>query len=428
MNRVVEKQRAYYNPSMKSSLLKVIIGLILCGSLAATVSVHSNLRAMEQNQIQEFQTMARNIRSSMLRLTVQGGSDNLFDFVQLLSQMPNIQYVGYWAGGRRVLQAGRAEDLDAGLLAAPKENAQGLRSGRYVYFCMPFLLTEPVPARDAGYFQIVFSLESFLARKNNIIAASVITGAILVGLVAALLLLMRLQEKLSLEKRRRSEMTSAISHDAQSYLTVIQGKIDNLLFNVRRRQALDNPSQPLLQVKEHAELLSGFFRNICETDEPGRIVVMKEPVAPDEVVAAVVGSLEEAGRRKRVQMVFEPASHQFQLQADPKQLRRILHNLLQNAIKFSPPDTAIRVRTACDQGVWSCWVRDSGPGIPAAEAERIFERWVRLQKNTPGSGLGLFISRQLARLMGGEVCLEQPDDGQGACFKLTLPMEKAGPC
>lgn len=117
--------------------------------------------------------------------------------------------------------------------------------------------------------------------------------------------------------------------------------------------------------------------------------------------------------------------------ADASRVRRIVDNLVGNAIKFTPVGGVVSVQASrTDTGPneqvepWvAVQISDTGPGIPASESDRVFEEFLRLagrDKGQPGSGIGLAISRQLARLMGGEITLES-EEGRGATFILWLP-------
>lgn len=115
---------------------------------------------------------------------------------------------------------------------------------------------------------------------------------------------------------------------------------------------------------------------------------------------------------------------------DAAQVAGILRNLIDNAVRAAGPGGSVEVATRTVDG-WACVdVLDSGPGVPAAEREHIFERLVRLEHDrsggTGGSGLGLAIARGYARAHGGDVsCLESPP-GCGALFRLTLPRAASG--
>ncbi|MGV9677675.1 ATP-binding protein [Nocardia sp. NPDC003482] len=114
--------------------------------------------------------------------------------------------------------------------------------------------------------------------------------------------------------------------------------------------------------------------------------------------------------------------------ADPERLGQILANLLDNAARAvaETPTRTITVHLTHTPTTAVLDVRDSGPGVPAADRERVFERLVRLTPaSAEGSGLGLTIARGTARAHGGDLrCLAPPDDGPGALFRLELPLPR----
>jgi two-component system, OmpR family, sensor kinase len=110
--------------------------------------------------------------------------------------------------------------------------------------------------------------------------------------------------------------------------------------------------------------------------------------------------------------------------AAPDELHRLAVNLIENAVKHTPPGTHIRARTRVDDGDGVLSVEDDGPGVPPELAPRVFDRFVRgAGDGGRGSGLGLSIVRAVADSYGGSVTLETPDDGIGARFVVRLPAE-----
>jgi signal transduction histidine kinase len=109
---------------------------------------------------------------------------------------------------------------------------------------------------------------------------------------------------------------------------------------------------------------------------------------------------------------------------DADMVRRVLINLLENAVKFSPEKTAIQVAVQRQNGFVLTQVKDNGPGIPPAQQERIFEKFARLNmKDGPkGLGLGLAYCRLAIAAHGGQIWIES-EPGQGSTFNFTLPSE-----
>ena len=108
---------------------------------------------------------------------------------------------------------------------------------------------------------------------------------------------------------------------------------------------------------------------------------------------------------------------------DASQLERVIANLAENAAKFSPPDTTIRVAGCQVDGTLRLRVEDEGPGVPADQLEQIFEKFFRGRNGTasvPGTGLGLSICRRIVEAHGGTIRAERAD--RGASFVVDLPI------
>jgi signal transduction histidine kinase len=114
-----------------------------------------------------------------------------------------------------------------------------------------------------------------------------------------------------------------------------------------------------------------------------------------------------------------------QVAADPDGLRQVLVNLVENAIKYSPEGGLVELELAPSDGRVRFAVRDRGLGIPASEHERIFEKFFRIDPNLSrgvgGTGLGLYISREIVRRMGGRIRVES-EPGRGSTFSFELPL------
>ena len=119
------------------------------------------------------------------------------------------------------------------------------------------------------------------------------------------------------------------------------------------------------------------------------------------------------------QATCEPS---LRTEADADKLKQIVINLVDNAVKFSPPDARVCVRTKLDGAGLHIAVQDQGSGVAPEDAPRIFERFYRggAGATVPGSGLGLAIARNLARLHGGDISVDSRP-GQGSTFTLSLP-------
>jgi signal transduction histidine kinase len=132
--------------------------------------------------------------------------------------------------------------------------------------------------------------------------------------------------------------------------------------------------------------------------------------------------LRQIGARKRTRVVLEPidAGH---LIAHPTRIRRVLDNLVSNAVKFSPCGSTIFIHAYQEGGYWRIWVQDQGPGIAPAERRKLFGKFARLSAQPTGqessTGLGLHVCREIVQAHGGDIGVENAA-GRGALFWFTL--------
>ncbi|MET0864819.1 MAG: HAMP domain-containing sensor histidine kinase, partial [Nakamurella sp.] len=131
-----------------------------------------------------------------------------------------------------------------------------------------------------------------------------------------------------------------------------------------------------------------------------------------------------AVRRPDVVRLLSSDAQEHRVLVDPDNLRRAISNLLDNAADASPPNGRLVVRLAQTGGTVTMTVLDDGPGVPAEEAERIFDRFVRLsrERSGTGTGLGLPIARAIVRRDGGEIACVPGPVGSGGRFELVLPL------
>jgi len=163
-----------------------------------------------------------------------------------------------------------------------------------------------------------------------------------------------------------------------------------------------------------ARHLLSVVRSMSEDPTHGQRTVDLAALS-SEAVTMLESSAEERWIRIEPEMTEAlPASGQ------ERAVIQILVNLIGNAVRHSPPEGTVRLAFARTPGTASVTVSDEGPGIDAADQQRIFERFERADAGQEGTGLGLAISRRLARSMGGDVTLESAP-GAGARFTLTLP-------
>ena len=240
----------------------------------------------------------------------------------------------------------------------------------------------------------------------------------------------RLFEELELASRSKTEFLNLAAHELRTPISVIKGYV-SLLLEGSLSELPDPVLPPLKVVQEKATELNATVEDLLAAArvQAGTITSNRSDVdlrAVVENAAARVGpAITLAGGTLEVELPGRPV----EALCDETHVERILDNLLNNAVAYSGERPAITVRLVVAERQARVEVRDRGRGVPAGARERIFEQFVRVEDPaygyTPGTGLGLYISRGLARQHGGDVQLVSSAAGEGSTFALTLPLSPA---
>jgi signal transduction histidine kinase len=148
------------------------------------------------------------------------------------------------------------------------------------------------------------------------------------------------------------------------------------------------------------------------------------PTDVPPLLEGVVASLSALARLERKSLVYEGPEEPLEAETDPDLLRRIVENLTGNALRFSPPDSAVTITLRREDDGFSVAVRDRGEGIPPEYLERIFEKFVQVESRERGrklgTGLGLTFCQHASKALGGEIGVES-ERGEGSTFTVRLP-------
>jgi two-component system sensor histidine kinase MprB len=220
---------------------------------------------------------------------------------------------------------------------------------------------------------------------------------------------------LSASRDRQRRLVADAGHELRTPLTSLRTNLD-LLLQADASGGLDDESRVELleDVRFQIEEMSTLVGDLVELarDEPLRSVVEQVDLA--EVVDRAVAR----ARRRGTGLTFEVATEPWWVEGEAASLERAVTNLLDNAVKWSPPGGTVRIRL--NHGTLS--VDDEGPGIAPADRAHVFERFYRSQESRtmPGSGLGLSIVRQVIERHSGTVQVDESDQG-GTRIVLQVP-------
>jgi signal transduction histidine kinase len=226
-------------------------------------------------------------------------------------------------------------------------------------------------------------------------------------------------------EKLRSDMTSLMSHELRTPITSIKGFAELLLMD----EQMNEESKEFLNIiSNESQRLSKMlttFLSVSNLEQSDKKEFVKTPVKLDTVVREVVEDLKEKARDKRIRLIEQANSHLPPIAADKGLITRVVTNLIDNAIKYSPERTSVIISTILESDFLRVVVEDKGYGIPNGEFEKIWQKFYRVareghDKEEESTGLGLSFVKEAIEQHGGEVAVES-EVGNGSRFSFTLP-------
>ena len=243
-----------------------------------------------------------------------------------------------------------------------------------------------------------------------------------------------IQEKnrqLAEASQHKSQFLASMSHELRTPLNAIIGLTEMLVANAARF-GTEKAQEPLRRVNAAGTHLLGLINEVLDLSkiEAGKLELNPEPVNVARLIEEVIGTAGQLAEKNKNRLVVESADELGPLTADPMRLKQILLNLLSNACKFTKEgEVALRACRVADGRDWiELAVADTGIGLTAEQQAKLFQDFTQADSLTSrrygGTGLGLALSRRLARMMGGDVTVTSRP-GEGSVFTVRLPADVA---
>lgn len=237
-------------------------------------------------------------------------------------------------------------------------------------------------------------------------------------------------------ERMKSEFVSIASHQLKTPLTSIQWYIEMLLggdigqVSDKQKKVLDDMMEGTQSMRE---LVSDLL-NVSRI-ESGKMEITTKEEDLDELIAEIIHGVRTFSQKENCKVEFvKPSSDLPKVKIDRSLFKQVVHNLLTNAIRYSPKDScAVKVELKEEGSDYVISVSDKGMGIPKEAQKRIFERFYRAENaskhTSEGTGLGLYINKLIVEAYGGRIWFES-EVGKGTTFYITIPksgmVEKKG--
>ncbi len=231
-------------------------------------------------------------------------------------------------------------------------------------------------------------------------------------------------DRLRAEENVRRDLIGNISHDLRSPLTSLQGYLETLA--LKEGTLSPEERKRLLSISlKNAESLQRLVEQLLELAklDARQVDLAREPIPLAELAQDVALKLAPQAERARVSLTVEAPGDLPLVSCDVGMIERVLTNLMENALHFTPEGGSVRVTLDAASGGVRVAVADTGAGIDAEDLPHVFERFYRADKSrnrrTGGAGLGLAIARQIVELHGGSLAVES-SPGKGATFTFGL--------
>jgi K+-sensing histidine kinase KdpD len=222
--------------------------------------------------------------------------------------------------------------------------------------------------------------------------------------------------------RVKDMVLASVSHDIRTPLTSIRALAQNVV------SGAGDPHAQAETIVEEVDRLSQMVSAVLDLSRlrAGAFPINPEPNTAEDLLGATIGQFAGTSETERIRTRIDYSRPALTGEFDFVQSRRILVNLIDNALRYSPPDSLVTIEVTVRDSRLLFRVEDAGAGVPPSERERIFEPFYRPQGAAPDlgrTGLGLAIARRLAEAQGGSVGYESGRDG-GSVFTLALPVGK----
>lgn len=241
-------------------------------------------------------------------------------------------------------------------------------------------------------------------------------------------------EALRRSERLKSALLDAVTHDIRTPLTSIKASVTTLLEELRSRRddAVKLDAEDRLEmlevIDEEADRLNRFVEGLVELAriEAGHLELRRRWGSVDEIIAAALERATPLIREHSVEVSIEKDLPVVRV--DAKAVAEVVYALVDNAAKYSPIETLIKITARQEGDMVRLTIEDEGPGIPTRLRERVFDKFFRAmldgdsRAQPSGTGMGLAIARGIVEAHGGRIWIEDASCGKGASVTMTLPV------
>ena len=225
----------------------------------------------------------------------------------------------------------------------------------------------------------------------------------------------------------KSDFISLVSHELRTPLTSIIGFVSFIL-DGKAGAINDRQRNSLARVQRQSKRLAALINDLLDISriESGRIQMEQESISILEIVTQRLEEIRPQADEKSIRLALTAPEWVPTILGDEARMGQVFTNLIGNAIKFTPDNGEVSVKVEVDGNLLHVEVIDTGPGIPAEERQKIFDKFYQLSdistRQQGGSGLGLSITKSIVEAHGGKLWIDDGNQGKGSNFQFVLPL------
>ena len=225
----------------------------------------------------------------------------------------------------------------------------------------------------------------------------------------------------------KSDFISLVSHELRTPLTSIIGFVSFIL-DGKAGAINDRQRNSLARVQRQSKRLAALINDLLDISriESGRIQMEQESISILEIVTQRLEEIRPQADEKSIRLALTAPESIPDILGDEARMGQVFTNLIGNAIKFTPDSGEVSVKVEADGNLLHVEVIDTGPGIPAEERQKVFDKFYQLSdistRQQGGSGLGLSITKSIVEAHGGKLWIDDGNQGKGSNFQFVLPL------
>jgi anti-sigma regulatory factor (Ser/Thr protein kinase)/cell fate (sporulation/competence/biofilm development) regulator YlbF (YheA/YmcA/DUF963 family) len=400
----------------------LILGAIIISASFVTISViWSNVDQVEKLRLKEHGNFTENISKTADYFLSNKDYEDFTKTRELLKEINFLDEVAVFIEGKQVLPVGI--NINWPIEMSDPEKSFVIKPGLqklYVQHKLEYHKEKQASIRT------IFSLEEYKAPKAGIIQAFIWIGFLLLVLSGLGFWLYLIYQKLRRTEKTKADTIYGITHDAKQDLFIINAKLSSLIDKLDANKKIADLKKDLKISQESIESIYRFVDNLNDQQkmQEGKTEIRIETIDVTALVGSVMHAMEEQIAKRNMRYAFDPNTEPMNINADPQVLKRIVKNLMHNAMKYSAHNTEMSIRLEKQDSMVHISIKDQGPGIDKKHWEKIFQPYFQINSKKEGMGLGLATSRTLAERMNGNLQITNSAPGKGTEFTLAMPLAK----